>query len=157
MKKIIIILMFIFLITGCQNKEEVNMPTEFSTSYNSIEIKPGILFNNLRATLDEYNSSRKEQSNYYDGEATIYVYDTFEIETYFDNNVEKVYSIMFTSDEQLTNEGLRIGDSKEKMLNVYKDDYYNPIDNVFIYKLSNTNLSFTLENDIIIGIVYYLS
>lgn len=157
MKKFIIILLSIFLIVGCQKKEEEKLPTEFYTSYNSIDIKLGTLFNNLLVTLDEYNSSHKEQSNYYDGEATIYEYDTFEIETFLDNNVEKIYSIMFTSDEQLTNEGLRIGDSKEKMINVYKDDYYNPIDNVFIYKLSNTNLSFTLENDIIIGIVYYLS
>lgn len=157
MKKIIILVISIFLIVGCQKKEEVNLPTEFYTTYNAIEIKPGILFNNLIATLDEYNSSRKEQSNYYDGEATIYTYDTLEVETYMDNNVEKVYSITFTSDEQLTNEGLRLGDSKEKMLNVYKDDYTNPLDNIFVYNLSNTNLSFTLEDDIIIGIVYYLS
>lgn len=157
MKKILIIFTIIFFISGCQKEESYINPTEYYTKYNSIEIRPGTFFNNLIATLDEYNSYRIEQSNYYEGEATIYEYNTFEVETYFDNNIEKIFSIRFTSDNQLTNEGVRLGDSKEKMLNIYKNNYTNPDDNIFVYNLSNTNLSFTIEDDIIVEIVYYLS
>ncbi len=156
MKRIIILLLCLIAISGC-NKVDSIIINDYSTSYNNIELKPGIFFNNILATIGEYNSYRIGQSNYYEGEATIYEYDTFEIETYYDNNIEKVYSITFTSNNQITNEGVRIGDSKKKMLNIYKNDYTNIEDNVFVYNLSNTNLSFVIDNDIIIGIVYYLS
>lgn len=157
MKKIIILIVFLLLLNGCTQKENTQMPTEYFATYHSIEIKPGTFFNNLIATIGEYNSFRIEESSYYEGESTIYEYDTFEVETYYDDNIEKIYSITFTSDEQLTNEGIKIGDTKERMLSVYKDNYTNNLENIFIYNLSNTNISFTLENDIIIGIVYYMS
>lgn len=158
MKKKIILFILLILLVGCSKKEEEISITEFYPTYNEIDIKLGLMFNTLKATIGAYNNTHTEVSSYKaEEQATVYEYDTLEVETYFDNLVEKVYSINFTSPDQSTNEGLHLGDTKEKMLEVYKDDYENPIENVFIYNISNTNLSFTLENDIIVGIRYYLS
>ncbi len=157
MKKIILLIVLLLFLGGCSKKEQTKIPTEYYATYNAIEIKPGTFFNNLLSTIGEYNNYRIEDSSFNDEKANIYEYDTFEIETYYDNEIEKIYSITFTSDEQLTNEGIKIGDTKEKMLSTYKNNYTNNVENIFIYNLSNTNISFTIENGIIIGIVYYLS
>lgn len=156
MKKLIIILIIAILLTGC-TKEEKTSITELYPIYNEIDVKLNLMFNTIYATLGEYNNKRAEESSYDGSTANIYEYDTLEIETYIDNGIEKVYSITFTSPEQETKEGIKIGDSKEQMLKTYKEDYQEPIDNIFIYNISNTNLSFTIENDIIVGIRYYLS
>lgn len=156
MKKIIIIIILLILITGC-TKETQPVITEFYPIYNEMDIKLNLMYSTLYATLGEYNNVRTEESNYDSSEAKVYEYDTLEIETYNDNGIEKIYSITFTSPDQETKEGIKIGNTKEDMLNIYKDNYKNPIDNIYIYNISNTNISFTLENDIIVGIRYYLS
>ena len=46
-----------------------------------------------------------------------------EIETYKDNNEEKVYGFWFTTNKFNTNEGVRIGDTIDKMLYVYGNNY----------------------------------
>lgn len=158
MKKLFIIIICIFLITGCKEKKQESLSiTEFYPTYNSIDIKPGTFFNNIIASIGNYNDVRIEPSNYYEGDANIYEYDTFEVETYYDDEIEKIYSIRITSEEQTTNENIKIGNTKKDMISVYGENYQNIEDTIFIYKLANTNLSFTIENDIIIEIVYYLS
>lgn len=155
MKKIIVLITCIFLLTSCNNKkEEIKDIPELYATYNSIELRPGTLFTNIIATLGKPNNTRTEPSTYIEGEATIYEYDNFEIETYFEDNIEKIYSIKFTNEEQLTNENIKLGDTKEKMISVYGKQYQNIDDIIFVYTISNTSLSFTIENDIIIEIIY---
>ena len=155
MKKIIILIICIFLLTSCNNKkEELNEILDLYTTYNSIELRPGTLFSNIIATLGEPNNTRTEPSTYTEGEATIYEYDNFEIETYIEDNIEKIYSIRFTNEDQLTNENIKLGDTKEKMISVYGNQYQNIDEVIYVYTISNTSLSFTIENDIIIEIIY---
>ncbi len=158
MKKIIIILLTVILLTGCT--KETQSPTtitEFYPIYQDTNLKLGLMFNTIKATLGTCNNTHNETSIYDGSSATVYEYDTLEIETYIDSGTEKVYSINFTSPEQETKEGLKIGDSKEKMLEIYQNQYTQPLDNVYVYNIEHTNLSITTENDIIIGIRYYLS
>lgn len=157
MKKTIILFISLFILCSCSKKEEQPLIKEFYPKYNSIEIKPGTIFSNTLVSLGEYNKTRIEPSSYYEGNANIYEYDNFEIETYYDNSLEKIYSITITSEEQLTNEGIKIGDTKDMMIKKYGKDYKNPVDNIYVYNLSNTNISFSIENDIIIQIIYFLS
>lgn len=156
MKRIIIIFISLILITGCTKETKIEDITEFYPTYNEIDIKLDLMFNTILASLGEYNNVRKETSSYDSSITTIYEYDTLEIETYISSGIEKVYAITFTSEEQSTKEGIHIGDTKDKMLEIYKNNYTNPIDNIYIYNISNTNISFTLENDIIVGIRYHL-
>ena len=159
MRKLIILIISLFILTACTNtsqavKEEI---TEYYPTYNNVDIKPGTFFNNVLVTLGEYNEVRLEPSSKDESEANIFSYDDFEIETYFEGTTEKIYLVRITSSELPTNEGLKIGDSKSQMISTYGKDYTNIEDTIFIYKLANTNLSFTIENDIIIGIIYYIS
>ncbi len=158
MKKLFIIFLLTITITGCNPKTSNSMSniSEYYLTYDSVDIKLGTFFSNIIATLGQYNNVREEESSQSEGTSSIYEFDSFEIETYFDNNIEKVYSIAITSDEQLTNEGIKIGDNIETMKNIYGLNYTNPIENIFIYETGNSNISFITENDIIIGIIYYL-
>lgn len=156
--RIIILLLCIITLTSCKPVSKTTSPVEYYPTYNSIDIKPGTMFNNILVSLEDYNSIRKEPSNKNELEtATIYEYDQFEIETYYENNVEKIYSIRITSEDFKTNENISIGNTKQDMINTYGNSYEEIENIIFIYKLSNTNLSFTLENDIITEIVYYIS
>lgn len=159
MRKLIILIISLFILTACNNTSQSlkNEITEYYPTYNNIDLKPGTFFNNVFVTLGEYNDIRIEPSSKDESDANIYSYDDFEIETYFEGTTEKIYLVRITSSELSTNEGIKIGDTKSQMLSTYGDEYTNVEDTIFIYKLSNTNLSFTIENDIIIGIIYYIS
>lgn len=152
MKKLIILLT-ILLFTGCQNNK--NNLEEYYFTYNDNDIKLNTIFNNTYSIIGEYNYNRLEDSFYYDDQSNVYEYNDFEIETYFDNNIEKIAAITLTSEYIQTTESVRIYDSKEKMINVYGKNYEQK-GNTYIYKLKNTNLSFTIEDDIIISIRYYI-
>ena len=157
MRKLLVLIIILLLMTGCTKKENQITSTEFYPTYNYIDIKLDTFFRNILITIGEYNAVRTSQSSKNEGDANIYEYDNFEIETYYDKNEEKIYLIRITSEEQLTNEGIKIGDTKEQMISIYGKDYINVEDCIFIYNLSNTNLSFYIENDIIKEIVYYVS
>lgn len=159
MRKLIILIIALFMITGCYNISQslTHEITEYYANYKNIDLKPGTIFNNILITIGDYNDTRTEPSSKDDSEANIYSYDDFEIETYLEENVEKIYLIRITSSSFPTNEGIKIGDSKSQMISIYGNDYTNIEDKIFIYNKSNTNISFTIENDIIIGIVYYKS
>lgn len=153
MKKLIIIILILFL-TGCgQTKKQ--QPDEYYLTYNDTDIRLNTLFSNTYSTIGEYIYNRLEDSYYLDDTVNVYEYSDFEIETYYDNNVEKIAAIKLNSEYIQTTESVRINDSKEKMINVYGKNYEIQGNN-YIYKLKDTSLSFTLENDIIISIRYYI-
>lgn len=157
MRKVFFICLFLLLLTGCSSKgENFEVPDDYLITYNAIDIKPGTFFNNVLATLGEYNHVREVESSYIDGTASVYEYDTFEIETYIENNIEKIAAIAITSDEQFTNEGLKLGDSVERMKELYGVNFEMKQDNIYAYKTSDTNILFVVENGIIVGIVYNL-
>lgn len=157
MKKIIIFFLCLCILCSCENKEEQTI-SEYYPTYNAIDMKPGTIFSNVAISLTDYNATYTTTSNYNGKTANVYEYDTFEIETYYDEKeIEKIYSIRITSEEQPTNEGIKIGDTIDGMLNTYGVNYTNPIENIYLYNLANTNISFTIENEQIIEIIYYLT
>ena len=153
MKKTILLFLIIIL-TGCQlsNKKVID---EYYLTYNDNDIRLNTLFSNTFSTIGEYLNYRIEESSISNNTSNHYEYTNFEIETYFDNNIEKIAAITLTDENIQTTESVRIYDSKEKMINVYGDGYQK-IGNIYIYKQKDTNLSFTLENDIIVNIRYYI-
>ena len=156
MKKIIILIFTLFFLCSCETKEEKNID-EYYFTYNAIDLKPGIIFNNVSVSLEEYNNTYSESSNYNESSANIYEYDDFEIETYYDETgIEKIYSIRLTNQEQKTNEGIKIGDTIDNMLKTYGDNYEKIDDNTYLYNISKTNITFTINDNLITDIVYYL-
>ena len=156
MKKIIIIAICFVLILGCEKKEQ-NEINDLQFTHNSFEIKPGIMFNNIKYLLNETNDIRSITSNYNEQEANVYEYDNFEIETYYDNNQnEKIYSIRLTNDQEQTNEGIKIGDTIDNMISTYGPKYELLSDNVYLYNFDDINITFTINDNKINEIVYYL-
>lgn len=154
--KIITILIIILLsisMSSCKSKKETELskPTEYYLNYNDISVKLNSNYNNIIATLGLSNDERTEETN-----NKIYSYDDFEIETFLENNAEKIKSFWFTSENITTNEGIKIGDSVEKLKEIYGKPTKS-IDDVYVYNLNNTSLSFIAEDNKIINIQYILT
>lgn len=148
-KKLVILIIIVLLLCGCKEKEKTIY--EYYVTVDDVDIKVNRLFNFLSNSLGNYNDIKYLNQ----GDNIIYIYNDIEIETYKKDNEEKVLSFWFTSDKYNTNEGVRIGDNIDKMLYVYGDNYeYN--NDVYVYKLNNSSVSFIVENDIIKGIEYSL-
>ena len=149
MKKILILITSFILLTGCNISNSKTEPTieEYKLTVNNIELKPQLFFNNIRSTVGTYNSY------HYEDDIVVFEYDSFEIGTYFENNIEKIFFVRITNEDITTDEGLKLGDSKEKMIKVYGKEYTKEL-NKYTYKLNNTSLSFIIDNDIIIEIEY---
>ena len=150
MKKILIMFISIIFLTGCNISNSKVEPTieEYKLTVNNIELRPHIFFVPVRSTVGIYNNY------HYEDDIVVFEYDGFEIGTYFDQEVEKIFFIRITNNEITTDEGVKLGDSKEQMIKVYGKDYKTE-NNKYIYKIDNTSLSFTIDNDIIIEIEYY--
>lgn len=148
-KKILILIISILFLCGCNSKEKTIY--EYYVTVDDVDIKVDVLFEYLRVSLNNYNDIKFTA----DSDNIVYSYNDIEIETYISDNIEKVKSFWFTTDKYNTNEGVRIGDSVDKMIYVYGDNYnYN--NDVYVYKLNNSSLSFIVENGIIKGIEYDL-
>lgn len=155
MKKVLFLILTLLLITSCtkvaNHKEEpIN---DYYLTYNNIDIKLNTLFSNTYALIGEYNTNRTEQYDNY--QSNIYEYDFFEIETFYENNTEKIYSINITSNEITTNEKIKIGSSKDELLSTYGNNYKQIGDNIYIFTHNNTSIEFIVENNIVIAIKYY--
>ena len=148
-KKILILIISILFLCGCNSKEKTIY--EYYVTVDDVDIKVDVLYEYLRVSLNNYNDIKFTA----DSDNIVYSYNDIEIETYISDNIEKVKSFWFTTDKYNTNEGVRIGDSVDKMIYVYGDNYnYN--NDVYVYKLNNSSLSFIVENGIIKGIEYDL-
>ncbi len=151
--KILIIVSFIIFIGGCTKDKSAS---EYTFTYNNLTITPGTLFSNVLANLGQPNDTSTENNLDSNSPIHIYQYDHFVIETYYEDNTEKVYSIAFIDSEVSTNEGIKIGDRIDNIINTYGSSFDNK-NNIYVYNYLNTNMSFIVENDIIVSIKYYLA
>lgn len=149
---IVVIILVIFVPRNSLNKPKEKRVdiTQYYLTYNNIDIKLNTDFNNYIVVFDPYNEYRETENG------NIYYYDKFQIETYYVEGVERIKSIMFTSDDIYTNEGLGIGDPEKYIIQTYNQAtmYKN---NVYYYELNGTSLSFIVQNDKIISIEYSIT
>jgi len=140
MKKILLIVLALLLIPGCTSNslKETSSPTEYYLTINNTDLKLNMLISNLIPTIGMYNNVRTEESSYDSSNTNIYEYDYFEIESYQVDNTERIYSLTITSEEQSTNEGIKIGDSIESMQNTYGSNYTNPISTIYTYTIDKS-------------------
>ena len=92
----------------------------------------------------------------FDGMDKFYYYDGFTLQAYQKNNEDVVYSLLLLDDTVKTKEGVKIGDNKDKMVSAYGSSYKEG-SGQFTYTSGNTNLIFTVNNDVIEGIEYVLA
>lgn len=90
------------------------------------------------------------------GTETIYQYDGFDITVHNSGSTEYVYSVFFLSEIVSTREGIVIGDTAEKVQEIYGD----PQDQgglTWIYSDGDTNLIFLLSDETVVGIEYRMA
>lgn len=157
MKKINLFLLVIsiFLLTACGNKTITNKNEDvketYSFVYNDIKMTPGELFSTEK--MGNYLNEMELPTCAFEDTDRVYTYENYEISTYTLNNEERILSILITDPNTPTTEGIKQGDSYEKMLEVYGDNYQK-LDNLYEYKKDNTLLDIIVENEIVISIEY---
>ena len=136
------------------NVSESSSKEGFLVKYDGVNVAPGSKFDESKiseeATISEIPSCA------FEGTDKVYSYSGVEITVCDIDGVPTVYSVYFLDDTISTEEGVKISDSKDLMIEKYGQDYENSLSNKFDYKKGKVILSFIVENDNISGIEYTL-
>ena len=153
MKKVFKVLLLVILLVGNLVFLTACGEEKSSSSSSSSETKTKA---GLSIKYDGVNVVPEIPSCAFDGVDKVYNYSNVEITVAEVNGTPTVYSVYFKDDTISTNEGVKISDSKDLMLEKYGEDYKNTLSNKYDYTNENVELSFIVENDIITGIEYTL-
>ncbi len=140
--------------SSSDNKEEDTSAKSFSFVYNNVKITPNDLVDPLITALGSDYSYYESPSCAYIGLDKVYVYKGFSIYTYPDENaVDHVLQVALTDDSLSTPEGLIIGDTAEKVVELYGEDY-SESGGSYAYTREKTTLTIIIKNDRVISIQY---
>lgn len=143
--------------TADTTQEKETSDKGFSFVHNNVKITPNDLVDPLVTALGSEYTYHESPSCAYIGLDKCYVYKGFSIYTYPDENaVDHVLQIVLTDDSLSTPEGLIIGDSAEKVKELYGNDYAES-DGSYAYTREKTNLTIIVKNDKVISIQYNYS
>lgn len=141
--------------TADTTQEKETSDKGFSFVHNNVKITPNDLVDPLITALGSEYTYHESPSCAYIGLDKCYVYKGFSIYTYPDENaVDHVLQIVLTDDSLSTPEGLTIGDSADKVIELYGNDYAES-DGSYAYTLEKTNLTIIIKNDKVVSIQYY--
>lgn len=107
----------------------------------------------ILAALGEAKSHTEETSCAFDGLDKTYTYTSFILTTYPDGEMDRVNSITLLDDTVNTADGICIGDSKDKVEEVYGADAFNGV-NAYIVTEGDAQLTIILESDKVSSIQY---
>ena len=118
---IIIGIISILILTGCNKQEQEGTiqtsqenTEKFSVEYNGVQVVPGTEFN--AETIGEEAEFSEIPSCAFAGTDKVYTYAGMEITVATIDSKDKVYSVYFIDASVETEEGVKITDSKEKMI-----------------------------------------
>ncbi len=106
--------------------------------------------------LGEANSYFESASCAFKGLDKVYTYDHFRIETYPDDDKDKISSIVLLDDLIATPEGLTIGMTEQDVENTYGTDFEN-IKGMKVYTKDESHLAFVIQDGVVESIQYYSS
>ena len=134
-------------------EEEVAME-KYAFIHNNVEITPNDLVEPLVTALGSDYNYYESPSCAYIGLDKCYVYEGFSIYTYPDDKAEDhVLQVVLTDDSLSTPEGLIIGDTSEKVIELYGEDYVES-DGSYAYTLGKTTLNVIIQNGTVVSIQY---
>ncbi len=157
---VLVVIVGAVVIYFATNKSDDSLQTSstteeaFSVKLDGVEIVPGTEFQ--MSEISEEADVAEIPSCAFEGTDKVYTYSNVEIVVAKINGKDTVYSLYFIDDTMQTAEGVKITDSKDVMIEKYGNDYDNTLENRYIYKKNNVELSFIVENDVITGIDYTL-
>lgn len=149
----ILIAVLLLTVTACGSDEEPDkgVDDKFFLQYENLNIKLGSVF-----TTEKYGDEIEyieTPSCAFEGLDKTYRYEHYEINTYPDQEKDKIISIYFLDDQVSTTEGVRLGDSKDQMIETYGNEYKKQ-DALYTYTRNDTQLQLIIQDDTIVSIEY---
>ena len=136
-----------------KESEEKGISTEkvYSLKDGDKEIILNDVYN--EETLGKADSYYEVPSCAFEGMDKVYTYPNYEIQTYQDGDVDRIFSIYFLTDEIATTEGIKIGSTLEDVKKAYGE---NPqeVDSKYSYTLGKTTVEFIVDDGMVTSISY---
>ena len=136
---------------GETQAEEAQVERIYSFLADGVELVPGADFD--PGVLPEAASVYTVPSCAIEGTDNVYNYGTFEVTAFDEGNGEQIYLIYIIDPNITTPEGLALGDSLDRMLELYGDSYVQS-GSAYEYSGGSTMLSIILQNDVVASIEY---
>lgn len=121
--------------------------------YNDIVIEIDTEAAPVIEKLGEPNSYFEAASCAFEGIDKMYTYNSFEVDTYPMNNVDYISSVIFKDDSVMTAEGIEIGDSVDKVTEIYGNDGENE-SGMLVFEKDKIKLCFIIQKDCVASIEY---
>ncbi len=134
-------------------EEESQEEGVFSFEVDGVTLTPGEAFD--ASVLPDADDVYTVPSCAVEGSDNVYNYTDFEVTAYDAGDGEVTYSVYLIDPNITTPEGLALGDSMDKVTELYGDDYEQD-GTAMIYTRGETKLSIILQNDVVVSIEYLL-
>jgi len=132
------------------NKDEKN----YTFKYNDTDIAVNMEADKLLNEIGNEQSYFEAPSCAFDGIDKIYTYGGFELHTYpASDKKEYVSAVIFKDDSVKTEEGIYIGDTREKVVETYGEDFED-VDGAYVYDKGEGKLQFIFKNDLVASVEY---
>lgn len=125
----------------------------YAFTYNGAVIEMDVDAAPVIEQLGEPDSYFEAPSCAFEGIDKIYTYGSFELDTYPKEEKDYISSIIFKDDIITTTEGIGIGESVDKMEEVYGTDWTDE-DGMAVYEKDGMKLCFIIEDESIISVEY---
>lgn len=156
---VIIAGIIIFNVINNEDEQNVTIDTQakegYTVEYDGVNVTPGTKFD--ENAISEGYDFYEIQSCAFEGNDKVYTYSGIEIDVAEVDGVDTVYYVYFLDTEVETEEGIKISDTLDDMLDAYGEDYENSVENSYVYTRGDVNLTFIVENDVITSIEYTLN
>ena len=148
----LLVLLLLVVLVGCEGNGTERSPEEYSFQVENCTFSVGDDADRVIASLGKANHFSSAPSCAGVGTDELYVYNGFKITAHRDSERAEIIMIELTNDTLSTPEAVRIGDSAERLTDVYGkgEDFSGGIE----YSRANCILRFFLREGRIIGIRY---
>jgi len=130
-------------------------PMEFIFLFRGASIHMDQAMDELLPRLGEPTGIFEAPSCAFDGIDRIFGFPGVDILTYPVGDRDLIHTINFRDDSITTTEGIYLGSSWADVLEAYGSDYSQDV-NMFQFTRGRTTLSFFLDGDMVVGIIYAL-
>ena len=127
--------------------------SRYAFVHKGVSIVPDMEAASILEALGEPLSYFETASCAFEGLGKVYTYGGFELDTYPMDGTDYISSVIFKDDSVSTAEGLMIGDSGEKIVEVYGQPS-SSADNLYTYEKGGAQLRFILQAGDIVSIEY---
>lgn len=152
MKKYIMIIVFLVLLTACGSKD-TKQQEGYVFKLNGQEITMGDKAAEFIKGAGSPTSQSSAPSCAFEGDDTVYDYSSYQVTTYQSNGVELVTGVYLLDSSISTKEGVNIGSTMDEVKKAYGDDYQEEY-GVFTYTKGKTNLAFVVVDQVVTSISY---